>query len=125
MSSTRDGAELRYVWDIRPAHRLTLGGEYVANRVAKFEWTGANGIDAPFTQSSFYVQSQSRLTPWLTVTAGARYDRYSNSGSRITPRGAAILQVGDGSTVKVLYGQAFRAPSVSELQYEDQDAGLL
>jgi iron complex outermembrane receptor protein len=118
-SSTRDGAELRYVWDVRPTHRLTLGGEYVDNRIAQFQWTGGHRIGTPFTTSSVYVQDEARLSPRLTVTVGTRYDHHSNSGSRITPRGAAILQFGSGSVLKALYGQSYRAPNVYELQYGD------
>jgi iron complex outermembrane receptor protein len=117
-TSTRDGAELRYTWDIRPAHRLTLGSEYVYNRVASYKWTGGHEVGSPFTEASVYAQGESRLSSRLTITAGARYDHHSNSGSRFTPRGAAILQIGEGSVLKALYGQAFRAPNVYELLYD-------
>lgn len=49
------------------------------------------------------------------LTAGARYDHYSDFGGTLNPRLALVWQGTDRLTTKLLYGQAFRAPSYLEL----------
>ncbi|MCU7834332.1 MAG: TonB-dependent receptor [gamma proteobacterium symbiont of Taylorina sp.] len=49
------------------------------------------------------------------LTAGVRYDHYSDFGSTINPRLALIWETTDKLTTKLMYGEAFRAPSFQEL----------
>ncbi len=49
------------------------------------------------------------------LTAGARYDHYSDFGDTLNPRLALVWQSTDKLTTKLMYGQAFRAPSFQEL----------
>ncbi len=49
------------------------------------------------------------------LTAGARYDDYSDFGSTMNPRLALVWQTTDRLTTKLMYGEAFRAPSYLEL----------
>lgn len=49
------------------------------------------------------------------LTAGARYDHYSDFGGALTPRLGLVWQSTDRLTSKLMYGQAFRAPSYLEL----------
>lgn len=49
------------------------------------------------------------------LTAGARLDNYSDFGSSLNPRLALVWQTSDRLTSKLLYGEAFRAPSYREL----------
>jgi iron complex outermembrane receptor protein len=49
------------------------------------------------------------------LTAGARYDDYSDFGSTTNPRLALVWQTTDQLTTKLMYGEAFRAPSYLEL----------
>lgn len=49
------------------------------------------------------------------VTAGIRYDNYSDFGSTFNPRIALVWQAKHNLTAKALYGRAFRAPSFDEL----------
>lgn len=49
------------------------------------------------------------------LTAGVRYDHYTNFGNTINPRAALVWQTRYNLTTKFLYGRAFRAPSFSEL----------
>lgn len=49
------------------------------------------------------------------LTAGIRYDDYSDFGSTINPRVALVWQTRHNLTTKLLYGSAFRAPSFGEL----------
>lgn len=49
------------------------------------------------------------------LTAGARYDHYSDFGGTTNPRVALVWQTTDALTTKLMYGRAFRAPSFLEL----------
>ncbi len=49
------------------------------------------------------------------LTAGVRYDHYSDFGNTVNPRAALVWQTRYDLTTKFLYGRAFRAPSFSEL----------
>jgi outer membrane receptor protein involved in Fe transport len=49
------------------------------------------------------------------LTAGLRYDHYSDFGNTLNPRLALVWKSTDRLTTKLLYGQAFRPPSFQEL----------
>jgi len=53
-------------------------------------------------------------TDW-SLTAGIRYDNYSDFGGTMNPRIALVWTPLDNLTTKLLYGRAFRAPAFSEL----------
>ncbi len=65
---------------------------------------------------ALYVEDEIKLTDRVLINVGLRYDRYSNFGSSLNPRLAGIFSLSDRSTLKLLYGTAFRAPSEYELQ---------
>ncbi len=62
-----------------------------------------------------FAQDVWTLSPDLELTAGARYDDYSDFGSTFNPRLALVWQTHEKLTTKLMYGQAFRAPSYLEL----------
>jgi len=49
------------------------------------------------------------------LTAGVRYDDYSDFGRSINPRAALVWETTNDLNTKLLYGRAFRPPSFSEL----------
>ncbi len=49
------------------------------------------------------------------LTAGVRYDDYSDFGNTINPRAALVWHPEYNMTTKLLYGRAFRPPSFAEL----------
>lgn len=55
----------------------------------------------------------------LSVSAGARYDRGDFSGSALSPRASLIYRPVRPTTLKLLYGQAFRGPNAYERFYTD------
>jgi len=61
------------------------------------------------------VQDEWTIAPDWELTAGARYDHYSDFGSTFNPRLALVWQTKHNLTTKFLYGSAFRAPSFQEL----------
>ncbi|GAM10787.1 iron-regulated outer membrane virulence protein [Geobacter sp. OR-1] len=62
-----------------------------------------------------YLQDEWQLLERLNLTAGVRYDHYSDFGGTINPRAALVWNLLDEVDLKLLYGRAFRAPSFQEL----------
>lgn len=62
-----------------------------------------------------FVQDIWQIAPDWELTAGIRYDYYSDFGGTLNPRLALVWSKSLNSTFKFLYGRAFRAPSIAEL----------
>jgi iron complex outermembrane receptor protein len=60
------------------------------------------------------MQDEWRLAPRWELTAGVRHDEYSDFGSTTNPRAALVWEARYDLTAKLMYGQAFRAPSFGE-----------
>ena len=60
------------------------------------------------------IQDIWELAPDWTLTAGVRYDDYSDFGDTTNPRIALVWTTTQKMITKLLYGSAFRAPSFSE-----------
>src|SRR5262249_49909019 len=54
----------------------------------------------------------------LSLLGGARYDRYGSAVAALTPRVGLVFVPVRTSTFKLLYGEAFRAPSVYEAEIQ-------
>jgi iron complex outermembrane receptor protein len=70
------------------------------------------------------LQDEWRLAERWELTAGARYDQYSDFGSTINPRLALVWETRDNLATKLLYGRAFRAPSFGELYFINNPLAL-
>ena len=117
------GAEAALSWDIASSNRVTVGGEVRRDFRASY-FTPASAPrptywNLPNTVLSAYVQDEHQLTRSLSVLAGLRHDAYETSQDATSPRLAAIFAPSHSSTLKLLYGSAFRAPS----PYEAADGG--
>lgn len=117
------GGELQFRYDPRPNNRLTVGMEYQKHlhaqyRAADTQTSYADG-DFPFTVFSFYLQDEYQIRKNLALTLGMRWDEYSTAGSARAPRAAVVYHPFKASTLKLLYGEAFRAPSAWEVNSED------
>lgn len=62
----------------------------------------------------FFVQDIWQFAADWELTAGLRYDDYSDFGSTTNPRLALVWSTSRKLTTKLLYGRAFRAPSFAE-----------
>jgi outer membrane receptor for ferrienterochelin and colicins len=70
----------------------------------------------PHKRHLFYLFAQDEWTiarDW-TLTAGLRHDRYSDFGSTTNPRVALVWDAAYNVIVKLMHGDAFRAPSLTE-----------
>lgn len=115
------GTEVQLTWKFRKRDTLIVGAEY--RRLLNLRQS--NFTDHPTTYnfdirhddswSSVFAQSDIALTDRLTLNAGLRYDYYTNFGGTANPRLALIFQADPKTTLKLLYGQAYRAPNAYEL----------
>ncbi len=104
-------------------HRVTFGGEYQNNFkqfLTNFDTDSQNvmtPVDTTNTDSyrwALFVQDEYTITQQLTFNAGVRYDFYSIFGDTVNPRLALIYNPMEKTSIKALYGTAFRAPSIYE-----------
>lgn len=120
------GADIQFHWDISPEHKLSAGIEWKRNVQANFSvsHTAGKGFEAnmPYTVGSGYIQAESWILPEILVTAGARFDHYSYYGDAITPRVAVVYSPSSFTSLKLLYGRAYRAPGLSEMLYADTNS---
>jgi iron complex outermembrane receptor protein len=80
-------------------------------------------VNAPSTISGAYLQDEVRLSSWLLANAGLRLDHYPGFGAHVTPRAALVFLPRPETSVKLLYGRAFRAPNKYELLYYPTQSG--
>lgn len=118
------GGELQLNQKVFQRHQLTGGVEFKHN-VRQHQ---VNYDDDPYVRYSdtkpktrnyaLYLQDEFKLSTPLRLSAGVRYDRYSTFGNTVNPRLGLIYQPAPKTTVKLLYGSAFRAPNAYELFYD-------
>ena len=119
------GIEQRFVFVPGSAARFTVGGE-IQNHFNADQWAANEVFSAPATSGvllddhrTFQVgagYAVADLTPVHAVklSLGGRYDAYSTFGGSFNPRIAVILKPYEAGNVKIMFGKAFRAPSVYE-----------
>jgi outer membrane receptor for ferrienterochelin and colicins len=100
-------------------HKITFGTEIIDN----FKQDQKNVLDLDNSvdfdpQSSviwaLYGQDEFSVTSKLILNAGIRYDHYTQFGGTTNPRLGLIYHVARPTTLKLLYGTAFRAPEPFE-----------
>jgi len=101
-------------------HKITFGTEIVDNlRQDQGDYTALGNIFVAVPASSriyaFYGQDEFAILHKLTLSAGLRYDHYSDFGGTTNPRLGLIYHLAQPTTLKLLYGTAFRAPEPFEL----------
>jgi outer membrane receptor for ferrienterochelin and colicins len=101
-------------------HRITLGTEITDNlRQDQGYYVPIGNVFTPGPASSvfwaLYGQDEFAITRKLTLSAGLRYDHYSDFGGTTNPRLGLIYHLFNPTTLKLLYGTAFRAPEPAEV----------
>ena len=131
LGSTQYGAEFRYDRNFGP-HRVLMGAEAkqvdARHQVGDQPGLARSGIltvdsHPAYSQYSLFAQGQYRLSPDSQVFLGARYDAYRSFSkgvnSHLSPRLAYVRHFPGGGTGKLLYGEAYRAPTIYESLYQD------
>jgi outer membrane receptor for ferrienterochelin and colicins len=105
-------------------HKITWGGEfrYNVNEHQK-NWDTVVHLDDNRHPRNWgvYAQDEYSIIDNLILNAGVRYDEYQTVGSAINPRIGLIYNYSDKTALKLLYGQAFRAPTAYERYYSYVD----
>ena len=89
--------------------------------------TGTPFVFTPDSSRTIYhisLQDEWQFAPDWELTAGIRYDDYSDFGSTVNPRVALVWATSHALTTKLLYGSAFRAPSFTELYFVNNPVSL-
>jgi outer membrane receptor protein involved in Fe transport len=116
------GAEITAVKHFTERHSLTVGSEFTDSfHVSQKNYDSEVYFDDErnFTYWALYVQDEIWLCNNLLLNAGIRYDHYESFGETVNPRIGLIYSFTPETTLKLLYGTAFRAPNPYELFYED------
>jgi outer membrane receptor for ferrienterochelin and colicins len=117
------GTELQLSKTLFEKHRLTAGIEYkhdIALAQKNFDVSPpATYVDIMTTRDivGVYVQDEYSILTNLIASAGVRYDYFSAFGSAANPRGSIIYSPVPETTLKLLYGEAYRAPNDFETSY--------
>lgn len=122
------GGELQVSWNPGGGHAATAGFEYRDNYRQLMQNYDVNpeyywlDIDPATRILGLYLQDEYRPSERLGVTAGLRYDHYDSFGESVSPRLAVVYGLARATTLKLLYGEAFRAPNANEFYYEEDGA---
>jgi len=105
-------------------HKISFGAEYQLNTRQdqdSFDETPyASYVHSRRTSRSWGVFAQDEFTimKGLILNAGLRFDQSSFYNGTINPRIALVYNPSKKSTFKLIYGTAFRSPSVYEMFYQ-------
>ena len=112
-----------YYSELVPKETKNFGPGVIDGTLSPVDGTLTSVTGTPFV----FIRDKSRTVQYLSLqdqwgfaadwnlTAGLRYDRYSDFGSTLNPRLALVWNTRQDLTTKLLYGRAFRAPSFAEL----------
>jgi iron complex outermembrane receptor protein len=117
------GAELKLVSTRFRGHKLVLGAEYQRDArrdQANFDVEPRNTLlddRRKGRKYGLYVQDEYSVTADLLLNLGVRHDDDSTTGSATNPRLGLIYRLTPATSVKALYGTAYRSPNAYELYY--------
>ena len=109
------GAEVQMNARLGARNRLVTGGEYRAH--VRQDFDARDGCEADSADWGLFLQDEFAPSRHISFNAGVRYDQYPTFGGSTNPRLGMIWSPQERTTLKFLYGQAFRAPSTYELYY--------
>jgi len=120
-SSLQFGVELRHIDAPETIAQNNFDMGDLANGTIPIRYYGSLLASTPVQAASkrditgLYGQYQHQLFDNTQLTLGLRYDDFTTIGSHLSPRFGWVQALNDHHSLKLLYGEAFRAPSESEL----------
>ena len=109
------GAEVQLNKKLFDRHIVSLGGEYRDDFRQEREFTGQRTVSQDRQSHGIYAQGDFALLDNLHFNGGVRYDEYGDFDPSFNPRLALIYNPVKESTLKFIYGTAFRVPNFLEL----------
>ncbi len=83
--------------------------------------------DRQVNNVAVYLQDEWDITPTLTTTLGLRYDHnhlvYGMTQRQLSPKLAAVYHPNEAWAFRLMFGQAFRAPSIAERFFQRELSG--
>ncbi len=136
------GAEIPFDYELFDGNLLTLGFEYrLINQTNVRDFRNFNpatlaplsGLQDfsdtyPFIEEAtrrigaVYLQNTWDVTDAVNLTLGVRHDQYSDFGGTTNPRAGLTWAFIQNASLKLLYGEAFRPPSFTEMFTANQPA---
>lgn len=117
------------IYDVASNNRLIAGLEYInilnADYISDLTTQENKFNDEPAGVASFFIQNDYQVLPCLSILAGIRYDYNTDKKDFFSPRFSIISNPGSESTLKFIYGRAFRAPSMYEVNYFDVQTNFI
>lgn len=118
------GLDLQAVSTTFDRHKLAFGVEYQHD--LRRDQDSTNATDALDIHThvqggerwGLYALDEFALTDRTKLNVGLRYDQATHGDRHLKPRLGLVHQWDDATTLKLLYGEAFRAPNAHELYYE-------
>ncbi|MDH4274099.1 MAG: TonB-dependent receptor [Gammaproteobacteria bacterium] len=124
------GAELRLETYVSDLHHVSMGSDL--RMVQGRQVGGGDGlvdhdIKENYGQAAVYAQDEFAFGGGR-VTVGARYDYYqsytANVRGRLNPRLAYVHRLTQGTSAKLVYGEAYRVPTQYEIFYDDNSSKI-
>jgi outer membrane receptor for ferrienterochelin and colicins len=109
------GTELQLNKTLWDRHVITVGGEYRDDFVQEQRISGQTSVNSSRESYGVYLQGDFAVLTNLHFNGGVRYDQYGDFDPAFDPRLALIYNPLPGSTLKAIYGTAFRVPDFEEL----------
>lgn len=112
---------------ISPSERKNYGPGVIDGSQSVVGGTLTNVTGTPFSYLpninrsiwSLVAQDEWQFADDWQLTAGIRYDDYSDFGGTVNPRVALVWDINEQVTSKLLYGKAFRAPNFQEQRIQN------
>lgn len=126
------GASLEYSRKLFANNNLTAGVSFNQDKLEMLEWENnylsPEGVwqegpewlidgEQDVYNTAFYVQDIWQPVDLLEMTAGFRYDQHEVYSGVFSPRLGLVVKPLKDTHLKLLYGEAFRAPTIDELYH--------
>jgi len=135
LKSQNNKISLNFTYQIKNNHLLTFGSSYEKAHISDVHTATTHDLftleeyekpikltnDDSFNDdksreiTSIYLQDQIHIGQHWELTAGIRHDAYSDFGTSTNPRLALVWKQQEKNSIKLMYGNAFRAPNFLEL----------
>ena len=100
-----------YEYDIKVEQTVKLEGQRPSFDDRRQPW-----------QAAVFGEAKLNVVPKLSVRLGGRLDWFNAYGNSLSPRIALVYSVNPRTTLKYIYGRAFRVPNAYESYYSDSVA---